>query len=74
MTAITIEIFKTDVQRARDAIMLANVLFECMPGSLVSFDLEDRDRILRVKHSAVIPGEITALLKLHGFSCEVLED
>ena len=74
MTALTIEIFKTNVQRARDAIMLANVLFERMPGSLVTFDLEDCDKVLRIKHSAVIPNEVTALLQLHGFSCQVLED
>lgn len=74
MTAITIEIFKTNVQRARDAIMLANVLFERLPGSHVSFDLDDCDKILRVKHDAVIASEITALLKLHGFMCEVLDD
>lgn len=74
MSAITIEIFRTNVQRARDAIMLANVLFERMPGSHVSFDLDDCDKILRIQHSKVIATEITSLFQLHGFSCEVLED
>jgi hypothetical protein len=74
MRTVSIEIFRTNVQRARDAIMLANVLFERMPGSHISFDLDDCDKILRVKHTTIIPHEVTNLLRLHGFICEVLED
>jgi len=74
MLQATIEVFKTNVRGARDAIMLAEALHERLPGSQVTFDLDDCDKVLRIKHSAVIPSEITALLHLHGFTCELLED
>jgi hypothetical protein len=74
MPVITIEIFKTNIRGARDAIMLADLLHEYIPGSRVSFDLEDCDRIMRIKNCRVAPDKVNSLLQLHGFSCEVLED
>lgn len=69
-----IEVFKTNVQEDRQSAMLTCMLQQQLPGSDIHFDLEDCDRILRVKYPVVRAAEIASLLKKHGFHCEALED
>ncbi len=71
-----IEVFKTDVNSKHDACMLMNIICSTFPEYEVNFDLEDCDKVLRVKNTR---GEIhstylTKLLKDLGFKAEVLPD
>ena len=69
-----VDVFKTNVQRADQAKMLIEILLEHFPNSDVNFDLEDCDKILRVKHNGINTNEIAALLNEHGYVCEELQD
>jgi hypothetical protein len=69
-----IEVFKTNVQEDGDAGMLVAMLLEHFPGSEINFDLEDCDKILRIKHNKIAPHEVVPILNKKGFACEVLED
>ena len=50
-----VEIFKTDVERSEQAAKLLKVLANRFPLFKVNFDLEDCDRILRVKGKQIMP-------------------
>lgn len=67
-------LFKTDVQKPWQGKKLVDILLSWFPGGEVSFDLDDCDRVLRVKHNEVRPAGIIDLLKRHGFNCEELKD
>jgi hypothetical protein len=70
-----IEVFRTNVVKPNEAKILKAKLHQ-MYNCEASFDLEDCDRILRVKcHSADIkPEHIIELLSQNGFFAEVLPD
>ena len=71
-----VEVFKTNVQEAVNARLLIRSIQRCFPDYNVNFDLDDCDRILRVKSSngLVDPAPILNLLKAFGFEAEVLGD
>jgi len=46
----TIEVFKTNVVKRRDAQQLLKEMTSCFPNYKINFDLEDRDKILRVEN------------------------
>lgn len=71
-----IEVFKTDVEDAEEAARLIDKIAKIHSDYIVNFDLEDRDRIMRVKteSSAIDSETIIALLNASGFSAELLED
>ena len=73
---VEIEVFKTNVNDARQAQRLAGIIDESSPGYEVNFDLDDCDKILRVKcHASTIDsGRIIELLKGEGYSAEILCD
>ncbi len=71
-----VEVFKTDVNSQDHADRLIDEIRHTCLGYKANFDLEDCDRILRVKSSS---GKVQAslfinLLKDSGFSAEVLPD
>ena len=71
-----VEVFKTNVNNPCYANMLVYRLHRAFSDYTVNFDLEDCDRILRVK---CISGTIHALpviefLQQHGCEAEVLPD
>lgn len=67
-----IEVFKTNVQEAAQSEMMVGRLLEHFPDSVINFDLEDCDKILRI-HAAVISNhKIIEVLNSHGFHCEAL--
>jgi hypothetical protein len=68
-----IEVFKTNVQKARDAQKLVALLQTHFPCSKINFDLHDCDKIMRVEGNDFIPIRIMALLNENGFMCSVLE-
>jgi len=68
-----VEVFKTNIQ---DKITADNVLAELMcifPESIINFDLDDCDNILRIESENVIPENVSSVLISKGFECEVLE-
>lgn len=68
-----IEVFRTNVESPGEATILTAKLAETLPGSRISFDLEDCDRILRVEAVSVQPEVIRRLLGTAGYLCERLE-
>ena len=71
-----IEVFKTNVEDPDDARWLIDQISKIHSDCAVNFDLEDCDRIMRVKTqcSAINSEMIIALLNTSSFSAEVLED
>jgi len=68
-----IEIFKTNVENARQAAALLAVLHHRFPAAEINFDLEDCDRILRVKGENFCSLLVIQTLANNGFECGVLE-
>lgn len=71
-----IEVFKTNVDNSKYADILVEHIQRTFHGYQVNFDLQDCDRILRVKNArgqVNSPGLIR-VLNLFGFEAEVLKD
>lgn len=65
-----VEIFRTNIENKIDAEIVINYLKTNLPHTIINFDLEDCDRILRVKN--IINNEvyeIQLLVKKLGFIC-----
>jgi hypothetical protein len=71
-----VEVFKTNVQHPDHAKMLIDEIHATFRNYTANFDLEDCDRILRVKCSRnfVEAFALLELLKKYGFDGEVLSD
>lgn len=69
-----IEVFKTNVEDRDHANMLVDQIHKSFEDHNANFDLEDCDRILRVKCAtgSVQSSLLINLLAGHGFSAEVL--
>lgn len=68
----TIDVFKTNVQQPQQANELLAILLVHFPGCTINFDLDDCDKILRVKHKGICPKEIKGVVTRQGFLCEEL--
>ena len=73
---VMVEVFKTNVQDTRHARMLVHSIQESFGHYEVNFDLDDCDRILRVKCcGGMVDAEaLIELLRDFGFVAEVLQD
>jgi hypothetical protein len=74
---MTVEIFITNVAKKEDSDFLIHELLKIFPDSEISFDLEDCDRILRIKslsHEPVACGDVIFCLDSNGFACNLLTD
>jgi hypothetical protein len=71
-----IEVFTTNVDDRRHASMLVDLIHRSFIGYKANFDLEDCDKILRVKCATgpVDSSLLIDLLKDVGFHAEVLPD
>jgi hypothetical protein len=67
-----IEVFKTNVQEMEQSNMIVGKLLEHFPNSIINFDLEDCDKILRVHALSISNHKIIELLNSYGYHCEVL--
>lgn len=67
-----IEVFKTDVQETEQSKMIVMKLLEHFPDSVINFDLEDCDKILRIHAVSISNRTIIGLLNSYGYHCEVL--
>lgn len=71
-----VEVFRTNVTDRHHANMLLDHIHRSFAGYKANFDLEDCDRILRVKSAAgfIQASYLIELLKDFGFHAEVLSD
>jgi hypothetical protein len=70
-----IEVFKTNVENHDQAIMLLDRIHQAFADYKANFDLQDCDKILRVKSSAHVQADcLINVLKDFGFHAEVLPD
>jgi hypothetical protein len=67
-----VEVFKTNVNEVEPSEKLIRQLVIHFPGSLINFDLEDCDKILRVEAENIVSEKIIKILNANGYSCEVL--
>ena len=68
-----VEVFKTNVQTVAEATRLTGMLHHHLPGSIVSFDLQDCDKVLRIEHHAPDVEQVIGLLQGSGYVCSLLE-
>lgn len=71
-----VEVFKTDVGDQRQANRLIDLIRNAFPEYEVNFDLEDCDRILRVKSNTrlILADPLILLLRKAGYHAAVLPD
>jgi len=71
-----VEVFKTNVEDPQDATLLIDRIEKTFIDYEANFDLEDCDKILRIKSSASIiqPLLIISLLRKMGFEAKILSD
>ena len=71
-----VEVFKTNVQHEKDARIIIHRLEEQFPETVVNFDLEDCDKVLRVacRDQILQTQKIMAVVESYGFVLEPLSD
>jgi hypothetical protein len=71
-----IEVFKSNVRDPGQAKKLVELIHQTFQGYEANFDLEDCDKVLRVKSRSdrVKPTVLIELLKRRGFYAEVMMD
>lgn len=69
-----IEVFKTNVKTKKQAQQLARLLNENFGYENINFDLDDSDKILRIKAPEILSCDVVGVLKREHFECEVLPD
>lgn len=67
-----IEIFKTNVQEMEQSKVIVMKLLEHFPDSVITFDLEDCDKILRIHSGSISKQRIIEVVNSYGYHCEVL--
>jgi hypothetical protein len=68
-----VEVYKTNVQNRVVADEIIRDLHKAMPGSVINFDLEDCDKVLRIAHDTIPHSLIEESLSSKGYLCEVLQ-
>jgi len=66
-------VFKTSVKAKSQISKLKPHINKTLPNAKWNFDLEDRDKILRIESDNDIVSQTINLLKRHNFFCEELE-
>lgn len=69
-----IEIFKTNIQDKAQANLIQDILLRALPNAKISFDLEDRDGILRIEDTVIDPEQIVSLVVAGGTLCKLIPD
>ena len=67
-------VFKTNVRYKKHVHELADQLDQFTAINRWNFDLQDRDRILRIEANSLSPEVIANTLKQAGYHCEELCD
>ncbi len=66
-------VFRTSVNTAGQVSMLAPALTDLLGRARWTFDLEDRDRVLRIEHKAAMRDQVIDLLVRTGFMCAEMD-
>lgn len=68
-----VEVFRTNVQDAVEAKQLVELLLQFYPECIISFDLDDCDKVLRMEGQGVEAAKVLLLLEKCGYAGSVLE-
>ncbi|MDB5154142.1 MAG: hypothetical protein JWR54_2893 [Mucilaginibacter sp.] len=66
-------VFKTNVTSKKKVSMIAPLLTSFPTIRQWNFDLEDRDKVLRIESTELNPGSVERLLLTAGFNCQELD-
>ena len=69
---VKVDVYRTSVECPEQAKALVQLLLSYFPTSEINFDLDDCDKILRVKHRDPPVRSISGILMERGFLCEEL--
>jgi hypothetical protein len=64
-----VTVFKTNVEHPADVMRILDELLDKYPAFIISLDMGDEDKILRVEGNFFDVEDIIALLQLSGFTC-----
>ena len=67
-----VEVFKTNIEQTDEAERIRELLLNRFPNCQINLDLEDCDKILRIKGN-VSPETIIGIVHANNYRCEVLE-
>lgn len=67
-----ISVYKTNIEQPAQAAMMINLLVRHFPTAKINFDLEDCDKILRVKGEHC-PVTVQSLIENEDFFCRLLK-
>jgi 5S rRNA maturation endonuclease (ribonuclease M5) len=67
-----VEVFKTNIEYTDEAERIRKLLLNRFPNCQINLDLEDCDKILRIKGN-VSPEAIIDIVHANNYRCEVLE-
>ncbi len=62
-----VEVFKTNVEEVSDASKIVTILLQHFPDSTINFDLDDCDKVLRIKGGNFIPQKVMVIVKKNRF-------
>ncbi|RZK13203.1 MAG: hypothetical protein EOO46_00225 [Flavobacterium sp.] len=68
-----LKIFSTDIENRTQVKDVSTAICSLFPGSIVTVDLEDCDKVLRVDGNIPSSEYIISLLSKLGFRCQELE-
>ena len=66
-------VFKTNVSSKKKVSMIAPLLSSVPTIRQWNFDLEDRDKVLRIESTELNPDSVELLLRMAGFKCQELD-
>lgn len=66
-------VFKTNVTSRKKVSMIAPLLTSFPTIRQWNFDLDDRDKVLRIESTELNPGSVESLLLMAGFNCQELD-
>ena len=69
-----VEVFRTDVSSASEAIGVLEQLKQMFPQTKFNFDLDDCDKVLRVEGKYIQVAAVIELLSKNRYRCELLPD
>ncbi len=69
-----IEVFKTNIHSKKIADQIRKCLEEAFPGHSINFDLEDRDKILRIEAESLDCEKVMEMVKCNDIAITILED
>lgn len=69
----TVEVFKTNVEETTEAKQVIALLLHHFPGSRVTFDLDDRDKVLRIEGTDLTQKKVVMIVSETGFECCTLD-